>query len=71
MSPMDIEAAILRAIGPTHPLDVTFVDEEDLATPWKRLATDQTTLPGPLPKTLTITLANLVYLEKAQLLSPT
>ena len=70
MSPMDIEAAILRAIGPTHPLDVTFIDEEDLATPWKRRATDQTTLPGPLPKTLTITLANLVYLEKAQLTQP-
>ena len=60
MSPQDIEPAILRAAGPMHPLDVTFIDEEDLATPWKRKATDKTTLPGPLPKTLTITLANLV-----------
>ena len=70
MSPMDIEAAILRAIGPAHPLDVTFIDEEDLATPWNRRANDQTMLPGPLPRTLTITLANLVYFEKAQLTQP-
>jgi superfamily II DNA or RNA helicase len=70
MSPMDIEAAILRATGPTHPLDVTFVDEEDLATPWKRPAPNEGTLPGPLPEALTITLANLVYFEKAQLPQP-
>ena len=36
MAPQDIESAILRATGPMHPLDVTFIDEEDLATPWKR-----------------------------------
>jgi hypothetical protein len=36
MSPQDSELAILRATGPMHPLDVTFIDEEDLATPWKR-----------------------------------
>lgn len=70
MSPMDIEAAILRATGPTHPLDVTFIDEEDLATPWKRPVADKATLPGPLPEALTITLANLVYFEKAQLTQP-
>lgn len=67
MSPIDIEAAILRATGPTHPLDVTFIDEEDLATPWKRPVADKATLPGPFPDALAITLANLVYFEKAQL----
>jgi superfamily II DNA or RNA helicase len=70
MAPQDIESAILRATGPMHPLDVTFIDEEDLSTPWKHRATDKTTLPGPLPEALTITLANLVYLEKAQLTQP-
>ena len=70
MSPQEIEPAILRATGPMHPLDVTFIDEEDLATPWKRRAPDKTTLPGPLPEALTITLANLVYFEKAQLTQP-
>jgi superfamily II DNA or RNA helicase len=70
MSPMDIEAAILHATGPTHPLDVTFIDEEDLATPWKRPVADKATLTGPLPDALTITLANLVYFEKTQLTQP-
>ena len=34
--PHDIEPTILRATGGVHPLDVTFIDDEDLATPWKR-----------------------------------
>jgi hypothetical protein len=29
----DIEPTILRATGGAHPLDVTFIDEDDLATP--------------------------------------
>ncbi len=70
MSPLDIEPAILRATGPMHPLDVTFIDEEDLATPWKRTTPNKVLLPGPLPPPLTITLANLVYFEKAQLTQP-
>ena len=36
MAPHDIEPTILRATGGIHPLDVTFIDDEDLATPWKR-----------------------------------
>ncbi len=70
MSPQDIETAILRATGSMHPLDVTFIDEEDLATPWKRSAANKATLPGSLPEALTITLANLVYFEKSQLTQP-
>ena len=70
VAPQDIESVILRATGPMHPLDVTFIDEEDLAKPWKRRAPDKTTLPGSLPEALTITLANLVYFEKAQLTQP-
>jgi hypothetical protein len=38
MAPHDIEPTILRATGGVHPLDVTFIDDEDLATPWKRQA---------------------------------
>jgi hypothetical protein len=33
MAPHDIEPTILRATGRTHPLDVTFVDEEDQSEP--------------------------------------
>ena len=31
----DIEPVILRATGGSHPLDVTFIEEEDLNTPWQ------------------------------------
>ena len=33
MAPHDIEATILLATGAAHPLDVTFINDEDLATP--------------------------------------
>ena len=70
ISPLEIEAAILRAAGPMHPLDVTFIDGEDLEKPWKRTAKINESLPGPIPPALSITLANLVYFEKAQLTQP-
>ncbi len=63
----DIEPTILRATGRMHPLDVTFIDEEDLATPWKRSAPSTRKLSGAMPESLTVTLGNLVYFEKAQL----
>ena len=62
----DIEPTILRATGGGHPLDVTFIDEEDLATPWKR-ASKPAKLAGQMPKALTVILANQIYFEKAQL----
>ena len=65
MAAHDIEPTIFRATGHAHPLDVTFIDEEDLKEPWKRSAEKK--LAGPMPKSLTVTLANLVYFEKAQL----
>ena len=67
MAAHDIEATILRATGGVHPLDVTFIDDEDLATPWKRENTSAKKLAGPMPKSLTVTLANLIYFEKAEL----
>ena len=63
----DIEPTIVRATGGVHPLDVTFIDDKDLATPWKRQSTATNKLAGQMPKSLTVTLANLIYFEKAQL----
>jgi hypothetical protein len=60
MAVHDIEPTILRATGGVHPLDVTFIDEEDLATPWKRENASTNRLGGPMPKSLTVTLANLL-----------
>ncbi len=62
----DIEPTILRATGGAHPLDVTFIDDEDLATPWKR-ESKPAKLAGLMPKSLTVVLANQIYFEKAQL----
>jgi hypothetical protein len=59
MAVHDIEPTILRATGGVHPLDVTFIDDEDLATPWKRESTSTKKLAGPMPKSLSVTLANL------------
>ena len=67
MAPHDIEPTILRATGGVHPLDVTFVEEEDLEMPWKRAPATNGKLAGTLPAALTVTLSNLVYFEKAQL----
>ncbi|KVW95467.1 TOTE conflict system archaeo-eukaryotic primase domain-containing protein [Thiobacillus denitrificans] len=66
----DIEPTILRATGNAHPLDVTFIDEEDQKEPWKRSASVTKHMVGPMPKSLTVTLANLIYFEKAQLPQP-
>lgn len=70
MAPEDIEPTILRATGGTHPLDVTFVDEEDNARPWQKTSLSVRTIAGPLPESLRVTLANLIYIEKAALPQP-
>ena len=67
MPPHAIEPAIVRAAGGAHPLDVTFIDEEDQAQPWKQPTKQSKVLPGPMPKSLDATLANRLYFEKAQL----
>ena len=66
MEPTDIESTILRATGGSHPLDVTFIDDDDQREPWKR-TTSATRLPGPMPSSLTVTLADMLYFEKAPL----
>lgn len=67
MSPDEIEPAILRAMGSAHPLDVTFIQDEGLATPWKRNAAGASKLAGDMPASLTLTLADQIYVEKASL----
>ena len=66
----DIEPTLLRAAGHAHPLDVSFIDDEDLSTPWKRVSGSAGKLAGPLPTALTVTLGNLIYFEKARLPQP-
>ncbi|MGH8191538.1 MAG: TOTE conflict system archaeo-eukaryotic primase domain-containing protein, partial [Rhodanobacteraceae bacterium] len=70
IQPMDacnIDPTIQRAAVGAHPLDVTFIDDEDLGTPWKPVASAQGKLAGPMPESLTATLANMLYFEKERL----
>ncbi|MDR3414919.1 MAG: DEAD/DEAH box helicase family protein [Nevskia sp.] len=66
----ELEGIIASATGGGHPLDVTFITEEDEAEPWRRPTRIPKSLPGPLPTALTVTLANLLFFEKAQLPQP-
>ena len=67
MPAQDIEPIILRATNGVHPLDVTFIDEEDNKEPWKRCPSVSKTLSGPMPEFVKIILSNLIYFEKSQL----
>ena len=61
-----LENVIQNATGGAHPLDLSFIDEEDLATPWQT-ATTLPKLSGPLPSSLRLTLADRLYVERAGL----
>jgi superfamily II DNA or RNA helicase len=67
MAPHDIEPTILRATGGSHPLDVTFITEEDQEEPWRRRVQVGQRLLGPMPASLTVTHANMLYFDKEQL----
>ena len=70
LPPEAVESVIMRATGGEHPLDVTFIDDEEQREPWKRTTFAAKKLLGPMPKALTLTLANLIYFEKSQLPQP-
>ncbi|MGD8592938.1 MAG: DEAD/DEAH box helicase family protein, partial [Gammaproteobacteria bacterium] len=70
MNTHDIEPTILLATGSTHPLDVTFISDEDLKEPWKRSDVSKKKLTDPMPESVEITQANLIYIEKAPLPQP-
>jgi superfamily II DNA or RNA helicase len=70
MSRLDLESTILLAAGNAHPLDVAFIAEEDKKEPWKQSPLMSKKLPGKMPKSLRVTLANMVYFEKSKLPQP-
>ncbi|EOB0231244.1 DEAD/DEAH box helicase family protein [Escherichia coli] len=67
MNVQDIEPTILRATGSIHPLDVNFINEEYLGTPWEEKKSSGNRLNIAVTEPLIITLANQIYFEKAQL----
>lgn len=56
MAEYDIEPTFLSATDGGHLLDVTFIDDKDLAMPWKRKSTSIERLAGPMPRLLSVTL---------------
>ena len=64
-----LQNVIHSATGGGHPLDLSFIDEEDLATPWQT-PPPVAKISGPLPASLTLTLANRLYLERSGLPQP-
>lgn len=70
MDPCDIESTVLRATDGVSPLDVSFIEEEDLELPWRRTSLRPHELRCPLPEVLRVTVSNMVYFEKAKLPQP-
>jgi len=70
MDPARIYPIITDAIGNRDPVAVAYIDDEENAQPWKDQGSQSQKLNCPLPTTLSITLANLIYFEKAQLPQP-
>jgi len=70
MPRLEVESAVLRATAGRHALDVAFVAPEDEQKPWHRTATISGLISGPLPKSLTLVLANQIFIAKADLPQP-
>jgi superfamily II DNA or RNA helicase len=70
MSRRDLEDAILRASGGRHPLDVAFATEEEDSKPWQRPSPVPARIAGPLPESLSLVLANQIFIAKSDLPQP-
>lgn len=70
MSRQELENTILQASGGRHPLDVAFATEEGDGKPWQRLSPVTSRISGPLPESLTLVLANQIFIAKAELPQP-
>ena len=64
-----LQTVIQGATGGAHPLDLRFIDDEDLATPWQA-PPQASTISGPLPASLNLTLADRLYVERSELPQP-
>ncbi|MBZ9781100.1 DEAD/DEAH box helicase [Pseudomonas sp. REP124] len=70
MSLASIEPVIILAMGNRDPVGVAYLNDEGEAEPWKTPELRSRKLACPLPTSITITLANLVYFEKSKLPQP-
>ncbi len=70
LSRTELDDAILRARGGRHPLDVAFPVAEEESRPWQRPIPLPARISGPLPESLTLVLANQIFITKADLTQP-
>ncbi|MFQ5779440.1 MAG: DNA primase small subunit domain-containing protein, partial [Nitrospiria bacterium] len=70
MSRPELESAVLMATGGRYPLDVAFVAEEDERKPWQQPLPVSSRISGPSPESLTLVLANQIFIAKADLPQP-
>jgi superfamily II DNA or RNA helicase len=70
MSHSELEESILRASGGRHPLDVTFSTDNDDRKPWRTMVPPKERIPGPLPESLNLVLANQIFIAKTDLSQP-
>ena len=66
----EVESAILKICGNRHPLDVKFVTEEENSCPWCRPEPQSVRIPGTLPESLRLILAEQIYIAKESLTQP-
>ncbi|MBI9087368.1 MAG: DEAD/DEAH box helicase [Desulfobacterales bacterium] len=66
LSKTELEDAILRACGGRHPLDVAVAVGEN-SEPWQRPAKPSAKISIPLPESLSLVLANQIFISKADL----
>lgn len=66
----ELDGAIERASQGRSPLDVGFSVDEEENKPWERPPTSPTRIPGPLPESLSLVLANQIFIAKKDLPQP-
>lgn len=67
-----LSQAILQACGGRHPLDVAFLPTYGDATakPWEQQTSSPRKIVGPLPQSLTLVLANQIFIDKTEMPQP-
>jgi hypothetical protein len=70
LTAVELEKAIERASQGRSPLDVGFTVDEEENKPWERPSPGSTRIPGPLPESLLLVLANQIFIAKKDLPQP-
>jgi len=70
MPRFELDNALPRATGGRHPLDVTFVSEENESKPWQRPTPVSSRISCPLPESLVLVRANQIFIAKADIPQP-